>query len=130
MNQITLLSGPERRRRWSDTDKLRILEAAFAPGAGVSAVARRFEVSTGLIYTWRRRARGAVDSPGSVQTTARRRCPSFIRGTVPDCARKLGSKYCFRVCGRGNRRRDIEGGTGWEVEVDVGLNVGRATGIT
>lgn len=67
MNHITLLSGPERRRRWSDADKLRILEAAFAPGACVSAVARRFDVSTGLIYTWRRRARGAVDRPGFVQ---------------------------------------------------------------
>ena len=67
MTQITLLSGPERRRRWSDADKLRILDAAFAPGACVSAVARRFEVSTGLIYTWRRRARGAVDKPGFVQ---------------------------------------------------------------
>ena len=54
MSQITLLSGPERRRRWSDADKLRIVEAAFAPGACVADVARRFEVSdlvVGLVIT-------------------------------------------------------------------------------
>lgn len=67
MSHVTVLSGPERRRRWSDADKLRIVEAAFAPGACVADVARRFDVSTGLIYTWRRRAQGGVDAPGFVQ---------------------------------------------------------------
>ncbi|WEX79299.1 transposase (plasmid) [Sinorhizobium numidicum] len=37
-------------------DRAQILAEAFAPGAVVSAVARRFEVSIGLIYTWRRQA--------------------------------------------------------------------------
>ncbi|MDE3812316.1 transposase [Sinorhizobium meliloti] len=32
-------------------DRAQILAEAFAPGAVVSEVARRFEVSTGLIYT-------------------------------------------------------------------------------
>lgn len=63
MTHVTVLSGPERRRRWSDADKLRIVEAAFAPGACVSDVARRFDVSTGLIYTWRRRAQRGVSVP-------------------------------------------------------------------
>src|SRR3546814_19585906 len=67
MRHVTVLAGPERRRRWSDADKLRIVEAAFAPGACVADVARRFDVSTGLIYTWRRRAEGGVDAPGFVQ---------------------------------------------------------------
>jgi transposase len=53
MSQITIFNGPERRRRWSDDDRLQILEAAFAPGANVSDVARRFDVSTSLIYQWR-----------------------------------------------------------------------------
>jgi len=30
MAQITVFSGPERRRRWSDEDRLRILNEAFA----------------------------------------------------------------------------------------------------
>ncbi|USJ25541.1 IS66-like element accessory protein TnpA [Ensifer adhaerens] len=56
MGHAVLLTGPERRRRWSLEDRARILAEAFAPGAVVSEVARRCEVSTGLIYTWRRQA--------------------------------------------------------------------------
>ncbi len=56
MAQITLLTGPERRRRWSDDDRRRILAAAFKPGAVVSEVARQCEVSTSLLYKWRRDA--------------------------------------------------------------------------
>ena len=56
MAQITLLTGPERRRRWSDEDRERILTAAFAPGAIVADIARQFEVSTSLVYKWREQA--------------------------------------------------------------------------
>lgn len=54
MPQMTLLTGPERRRRWNDEDRCRILAAAFSPGAVVADVARRFDVATSLIYKWRR----------------------------------------------------------------------------
>lgn len=50
---MTILTGPERRRRWSDEDQCRILAAAFAPGATVAAVARQYDVATSLIYKWR-----------------------------------------------------------------------------
>ena len=53
MSQITILTGPERRRRWSEGEQRRILAEAFSPGAVVTAVARRFDVSTSLIYKWR-----------------------------------------------------------------------------
>ena len=67
MSQITVLTGPERRRRWRDDEKLAILEEAFAPGACVSEVARRREVSSSLIYTWRRQASSATSGPGFVE---------------------------------------------------------------
>lgn len=63
MNQITVLTGPERRRRWSEEAKERILAAAFSPGATVATVARQFEVSTSLIYQWRRES---MTSPAPV----------------------------------------------------------------
>ena len=56
MGQITLLTGPERRRRWSEDERQRILAAAFAPGAVVVDISRQFEVSTSLIYKWREQA--------------------------------------------------------------------------
>lgn len=55
MGQVTVFSGPERRRRWSDEERLQIVAEAFAPGARVADVCRRHDVSSGLIYTWRRK---------------------------------------------------------------------------
>ena len=54
MPQMSLLTGPERRRRWNEEDRCRILAAAFSPGAVVADVSRRFDVATSLIYKWRR----------------------------------------------------------------------------
>lgn len=55
MGQITVFSGPERRRRWTEAERLQILSDAFRPGACVARVARQHDVSTALIYTWRRK---------------------------------------------------------------------------
>lgn len=63
MGQITVFSGPERRRRWSEEDRRQILAEAFLPGACVAEVARRHDVSTGLVYTWRRKLREARAEP-------------------------------------------------------------------
>ena len=54
MSQVHVITGPERRRRWSDDQKRAIVAAAFAPGAVVSEVARRADLCTSLIYRWRR----------------------------------------------------------------------------
>lgn len=44
----------ERRRRWSDEEKLAILKETTEPGAIISSVARRHGIGTGQLYTWRR----------------------------------------------------------------------------
>jgi transposase len=57
-----VLTGPERRRRWSLEQKLSIL--AEEARLGASAVARRHGLSRGLVYTWRRRFhRGEFGTP-------------------------------------------------------------------
>lgn len=63
MAQITLLTGPERRGRWSDDERRRILAAAFTPGAVVATISRQFEVSTSLIYKWRQQT--LADEPAA-----------------------------------------------------------------
>lgn len=65
MSQITLLTG-ERRRTWTDEQKLAILDEAFGGSAIVADVARRHEVSTGLLYTWRRNVLAARGESGFV----------------------------------------------------------------
>ena len=51
---MEIITGVERRRRWRDEDKLRIVAEAEAPGAVLAAVARRHEVSRGQLFEWRR----------------------------------------------------------------------------
>lgn len=55
MPQVDIITGQNRHRRWTDEEKRSILAAAFAPGAVASHVAKRVNVSTGQLYTWRKR---------------------------------------------------------------------------
>jgi transposase len=57
VRRIELITGAERRRRWSEDDKVRIVVASFAPGANVSEVARRNGLSPQQLFAWRREAR-------------------------------------------------------------------------
>jgi transposase len=58
-----VLVGPERRRRWSEDEKARVIEESLRPGAQVTDIARRHGVSRALLYSWRRAARCAPISP-------------------------------------------------------------------
>jgi transposase len=57
MSTVTVLRGPERRRRWSVSEKLRIVEECAAEGASIADVARRHDVHANLVHLWRRQAR-------------------------------------------------------------------------
>ena len=58
--RIEVLTGPERRRHWSDEAKARIVAESVVPGAMVSQVARRHDVLPSQIYAWRKAARVSV----------------------------------------------------------------------
>ena len=62
---MTLITGGERRRRWSEEDRARILAQIEEPGAVVAEVARRADVCTSLLYKWRRDALNAASADGS-----------------------------------------------------------------
>ena len=54
MAYSTLITGLERRRRWSEEQKHELLSQAFGPGGNVMETARRADVHTSLLYRWRR----------------------------------------------------------------------------
>jgi transposase len=56
---VTVLSGPERRRRWTTAEKLRIVEECLAAEAPVVEIARRHDVHPNQLHGWRR----PVDTP-------------------------------------------------------------------
>ena len=57
--RVEVLTGPGRRRKWSDDDKARIVAEAAQPGVVVSEIARRWQVTPQQVFDWRRQARKA-----------------------------------------------------------------------
>jgi transposase len=56
VRRLEVITGTGRRRRFSDDFKGRIVEETLAPGAVVSAVARRHGLTPQQVFTWRRQA--------------------------------------------------------------------------
>jgi len=54
---MEIITGVERRRRWRVEEKLRIVAECERPGACLAAVARQHDVSSGLLWNWRRQTR-------------------------------------------------------------------------
>jgi transposase len=51
--RIELITGHERRRRWTAEQKREIAAESLRPGISPVMVARRYGISSGLLYTWR-----------------------------------------------------------------------------
>ena len=97
MARVEVITGVERRRRWSVDEKRAIVAESFAPGAVVAEVARRADISPGQIYRWRQEVHAAVAgfaplliaAPEAVESTAGPQChgeenrPSSRRRLIP-----------------------------------------------
>lgn len=76
-----VLSGPERRRRWSTEEKLRILAQSIAPGSSASMTCRIHGISSGQLYTWRKRFRRG-ELTGFVPVAIAPEAPRMERGEL------------------------------------------------
>ena len=94
--RVEVLGGLERRRRWSQDDKARIVEETLAPGAKVTEVARRNGVAASVVFTWRRQAR-TVEQVGPCFA------PVQIAAAV-ERARKMRSRHPKMTDGCGRYR--------------------------
>lgn len=72
-----------RRRFWSHEEKRRIVAESLEPGASASGVARRHDLNTNMLFTWRRRL-GAVGASPS-------RAVSFVPATITSETREVAS---------------------------------------
>ncbi len=76
MGRIEIFTGQERRRFWSEEQKLSILSEAFDGERTVADVARQHDLIPQQIYTWRRRfiAQGILEVSDEV--------PNFLPVTI------------------------------------------------
>ena len=63
MATLAVLSGRERRRRWTSAGKQLIVEESLAADAPVVDVARRHDIHPNLLHLWRRQARSGALVP-------------------------------------------------------------------
>ena len=62
LRRIEVITGTARRRRWDAETKGRLVAESFEPGCSVSEVARRHDISSSLLFLWRRQAAKNAES--------------------------------------------------------------------
>jgi transposase len=81
---IEIITGRERRRRWSVVEKLRIVAESQEPGVRVCDVAARHDVSPSLLHGWRHLARqGRLRSDDTIGFVPVRLASSMSDGPAP-----------------------------------------------
>jgi len=83
MSRIEVFRGVERRRRWTEDEKRRLVSAAFAPGAVVSEVARRADIHPNQLYRWRQDLSIALTGFAEVVVSGDLEAPNGTKPIVP-----------------------------------------------
>ena len=117
-SRIEVVSRVSGRRAWTVEQKLMMLRDAFGPGGSVRASIERHDVSSGLLYTWRRQAMS-----GELAGTQRPALPSFaeVRVVGPAAAASL-DVLPRAVSTEASGRMAIELPSGVRVSVDASVD--------
>ena len=81
--RIELITGGERRRRWSWEQKQAIVAESVAPRASATVIARKYGLNTGQLYTWRRQMLRRVPAVASAGFAHVDVVEEPVRPTVP-----------------------------------------------
>jgi transposase len=68
--RLEVITGVGRRRRWSLEDKARIVAESLDPATTASAVARRYGLHMGQLFSWRQQLQRRAASPETMEGPA------------------------------------------------------------
>jgi transposase len=92
-DRVEIITSVQRRRCWTASEKVRIVEETFEPGMTVSLVARRHGVAPNQLFTWRRLvAQGALTAAGSGEEVVPASDYRALQSQVRELQRLLGKK--------------------------------------
>ena len=92
-DRVEIITSVQRRRRWTASEKVRIVEETFEPGMTVSLVARRHGVAPNQLFTWRRLVvEGALTAAGSGEQVVPASDYRALQSQVRELQRLLGKK--------------------------------------
>lgn len=91
--QIEVITSVQKRRRWSVSEKLQMVEESELPGMSVSAVARKNGVSPSQLFTWRRLSReGKLSAIKAGEEVVAASEAKQLRARIQELERVLGKK--------------------------------------
>jgi transposase len=92
-NHVEIITSVQRRRRWTASEKVRMVEETFEPGMTVSLVARRRGVAPNQLFTWRRLvAHGSLTAAGSGEEVVPASDYRALQSQIRELRRLLGKK--------------------------------------
>jgi transposase len=86
VRRIEVITGAERRRKWSAEEKAEIVAESLAEGAVVSEVARRHGLSPQQLFGWRERMRTAVKGSAAPCDATPAFVPAIVENELPSPA--------------------------------------------
>src|ERR1700729_3398119 len=90
---VEIITSVQRRRRWTASEKVRMVEETFEPGMTVSLVARRHGVAPNQLFPWRRLvAQGGLTAAGSCEEVVPASDYRALHNQVRELHRLLGKK--------------------------------------
>ena len=91
-DRVEIITSVQRRRRWTASEKVRMVEETFEPGMTVSLVARRHGVAPNQLFTWRRLvAEGGLTAAGSGEEVVPASDYRALQSQVRELHRLLGT---------------------------------------
>jgi len=91
--KIEVFDGPKRRRRWTATEKLFIVQETYEPDATVSLVARRHGVAPNQLFRWRKLAsQGALTATSAQEEVVAASEYRALQNQIRELQRLLGKK--------------------------------------
>jgi transposase len=84
--QVEVITSVQRRRRWSQAEKERIVAAAMEPGAVASEVARASGIYSSQLFRWRRELCEPAQIPAVFNPVAVTPDPAAVSPTSPEKA--------------------------------------------
>jgi transposase-like protein len=110
-SRVEVITSVERRRRWPQAEKERLVALSLEPGACASEIARSAGLHVSQLFRWRKRLceRIAPDAPTFLPVMVE---PSADGAPAPSKARHGASAaHAVRIASRSNSRRAT--GCGW-----------------
>ena len=91
--RIEVVTGVERRRRWTPGEKLKAVEESRLPGMSVSYVARKYGIAPSLLFRWRKlMAEGGQEAVRSGDAVVSAAEVKELKKRIRELERVLGKK--------------------------------------